>query len=164
MNPELQNAIAELVSTITEGAKGAGIALQNIAPEAWRIAIRQIQIEAISNIVLFGFIGVVIIIAAQFTTLVGLRSAKRVAKMKEDELNSLDSLAYKYNDKVMALKASNEEVIGWRIGYLAMNFVGSIFIVGALTSQATDLLNPQYKVGVYAIQLASQVRITSCEK
>jgi hypothetical protein len=31
------------------------------------------------------------------------------------------------------------------------------------TSQATDLLNPQYKAGVYAIRLASQVRVTSCK-
>ncbi len=155
MNPELQNSIASLVNTINTGAKGAGSVLQNIGPEAWRIAVRQVQIEALACIAFWCLVGVAIIIAAQFTTLKGIQSVKRVVDLKKADLSTLSKESFLYTDKLIDIEKTNEQLNGWKIGYFVMNLIGCIFIIASLSNQASDVLNPEYQAGVNIIRLAS---------
>jgi hypothetical protein len=165
MNPELQNAIAELVKTLTGGAKGAGNALQSVAPEAWRIAIRQVQIDAIATVLIWSLAGIVFLSFAQFAVSPFIKRNKaelkiaqvRVAEARENAIKNSPEYNPDSNKDVQDAKkdmnSHDETVFGLRILYWALTLVGLLFICGSIASRATDLLNPEYKAGVSVIQI-----------
>lgn len=166
MNPELQSAIAELVRTLTGGAKGAGSALQSVAPEAWRIAIRQVQIDAIATVLIWSLAGIVFLGFAHFAVSPFIKRNKaefkiaqaRVAEAREIAIRKSPELNPDSNSDVRDAKgvmnSHDETVFGLRIGYWALTLGGILCICGSLSSRATDLLNPEYKAGVSVIQIA----------
>lgn len=166
MNPELQNSIANLVNTLTAGAKGAGSALQSVAPEAWRIAIRQVQIDAIATVLIWSLVGIVFLGFAQFAVSPFLKKNKvefksaqarmieveKIVAKESPELNPYSNIDFR--DAKHEMKSLDENIFGLRIGYWALALIGVLFICGSLASKATDLLNPEYRAGIAVIQLS----------
>ncbi len=166
MNPELQNSIANLVNTLTAGAKGAGSALQSVAPEAWRIAIRQVQIDAIATVLIWSLVGIVFLGFAHFAVSPFIKRNKaefkiaqamvievtKIATEKYPELNP-NSIS-DVRDTKSKMNSLDETIFSLRVGYWALTLIGVLFICGSLASNATDLLNPEYRAGVAVIRLA----------
>jgi hypothetical protein len=142
MNPELQKSIAELINTLTNGAKGTGEIMKNIAPEAWRVAVRQVIIDGCTDLLVGGVIGIAIILLAILVIGKGVESAKETVKQCQD--HSLDN--YK------------EALVFWRIGYWVCTIIGSIVILCSVSAAAPKLLNPEYEAGMNVIRLAHGYR------
>lgn len=64
---ELTKQIAELIATINKGANGAGEQLQRIAPDAWRLMVKQVTIEAWSSIIFWTSTTALLLLASRIT-------------------------------------------------------------------------------------------------
>lgn len=146
MNPELQKSIAELINTLTHGAKGTGELMQSITPEAWRVAVRNVIIDGCTDILIGGCIGLVIILFSYFIIGQGVKNSKKFVKECEDTGND-----YKMRD-------AKDNLIGWRTGYWLCMVVGFIAILCGICTAAPKVLNPGYQAGVNIIDLARSYR------
>lgn len=64
---EISKALAQLLETANNGLKGVGGGIQSLSPEAWRIAVKQAYISAVSTTVtsaLFAVVALVVIVGA----------------------------------------------------------------------------------------------------
>lgn len=134
MNTELQTVTAELIKTLNN----IGSNLQNIAPEAWNVAVRQVWMNAVVNILVWSLIGLIIFIFAQLVIRPGLLLAK-------DHINKDDLSHYE-------LTTAQENLSVWRTGYWLVVICSGLCILLSVWASATDLLNPQYRASMTMIQ------------
>ena len=157
MNPELQRAITDLVNMLNTGTKGAGGILQSVGSEAWRIAIRQVQLEAIFGLLVWSIIGISIIMIGRFIVLPQLNVKRELLAEAQDKLNEarkcgVHSLIF---DAERQLDKADDLVCS-RLGiYWILNFCGWIIVLISISTSAIDLLNPEYKAGKNVIEIAN---------
>lgn len=151
MNSELQKAIAELIGTITAGAKSTGTAIQNIAPEAWKVMIYQTQITAVLNIITWTLIAFCLFGFAFFLFGKGIRISKeRIHDL--EQIITKDSLCNKINKE----NIHDVKEILWlqQLGFWAFLAVGFGMILISLNFNIPKLINPQYAAGVNLVILS----------
>jgi len=137
---ELAKSISELINTINSGANGLGSAMQTHAPELWRLAVRQVILDAASNIALF-------LSLSTIAFLVGMRFGKAAKSWSKKEDDAIAS-----NDHHAARNASSESA-GYTVAQWIIVTIAVIMAGTALSCNIPKLLNPGYEA---ASQLSSR--------
>jgi hypothetical protein len=122
---ELAKSFSQLVDSLNGGAKGLAEALQRIAPDAWRIAVRQVVIDAACGLLAWTIIVYGILSVAHI-----LRTCSKSAS---DEPESIG------RGGLMTDKAAY--VLWSRI----VTGTGLVIYAVAVSCYMPELLNPQYE-------------------
>lgn len=130
---ELAKSISELVNSLNGGAKGLADAMQRVAPDAWRVAVRQVVIDAATGWAAWLLFAVLLLVVA----------AKFSANQRWNE-SAMATERGKEHPKQSALDNYEEHGFTWQGLKWAALLVAAVTVLVSSSSYIPDLLNPQY--------------------
>jgi hypothetical protein len=117
---ELSKSVAELIQSLNGGAKSLAEALQRISPEAWKVTVYQVQINAYRNIIGWWCIAAVCFV-------IGLKFRQIEKKLRAAKDNEAESYC----------------IVTWVAMCLSL-----IISFVAVCANIDGIINPQYEAAV----------------
>ena len=133
---ELAKQIAGLLQTLNSGAKGVGESVQRIAPDAWRVVVKQVIVDAWSSIVCWTIVSLVIFGIAIFLRRCANASTKKVNESEDDH-------------KCQYMKDLKSEAFTMNAWALVLTVAGSVVLFSAFNQNVPRLLNAEYHAASY---------------
>lgn len=133
---ELAKSISELVNSLNGGAKGLAEAMQRVAPDAWRIAVKQVVIDAVTGLVGWTLVAALICVLAYKFKLNEHQNYSWLAQEKKKP-------AAEQREPYISRLVTDANV--WHIWTWVSAVSACVVLIAATCFHIPRLLNPQYE-------------------
>jgi len=131
---ELSKAAAELIQSLNGGAQAFGEALQRVSPEAWRIAVYQVQINGFRFIAAWCFLAAVVFV-------IGLKFRQIEKRLRAD---------------------GKKEATAYYIATWVAMSLASVIAVTSVCINFDKIINPQYEAGIKILSNLRALNAKEC--
>lgn len=136
----LAKQIAALLQTINGGAQSIGSGLQRMAPDAWRIAVKQVYVSSVVSLLSWFVVSSILwAIAASF-----YKQAKVERALADEAREKGDSQGTKERE------GYSDSFTAWAI---LSAILGGVGLATNLISNVVPLLNPEYAAALKILEL-----------